>query len=201
MEKRYFRADGSVIWILLSVSLARDADGEPLYFISQLQDIDARKRAHGELERLAHHDALTGALNRRAWSIELGHAIEHAERTGEPFAVAVIDLDDFKQVNDTHGHAAGDHVLQRAVGAWRTQLRDSDRLARLGGDEFAVLFAGSAAVHVDAIVARLKHGAPHDAGCSVGVAGWVGGDDAAALMRRADEALYADKACNRGDLD
>jgi diguanylate cyclase (GGDEF)-like protein len=170
-----------------------------LYFISQLQDIDERKRAHGELERLAHHDALTGALNRRAWSIELGHAIEHAERTGEPFAVAVIDLDDFKQVNDTHGHAAGDHVLQRAVGAWRTQLRDSDRLARLGGDEFAVLFAGSAAAHVDAIVARLKHGAPHDAGCSIGVASWARGDDAGAVMRRADEALYADKACNRTD--
>jgi len=192
IEKRYFRADGSVVWALLSVSLARDENGAPLHFISQLQDIGNRKREQGELEQLAREDALTGALNRRAWDDSLERAVAAAGRTGEPFAVAVIDLNDFKQVNDTQGHAAGDRVLQEAVGAWRSQLREGDRLARLGGDEFAVLLSGRPGPD-EALVRRLKRSLPHVAGCAVGVAAWRRGDDAVTLMDRADAALYADK--------
>jgi diguanylate cyclase (GGDEF)-like protein len=192
MEKRYFRGDGTTVWILLSVSLVRDDDGEPLYFISQLQDIDERKRAFGELEHHAHHDALTGLLNRRAWDAELERAIAQGDGS---LAIVLIDLNDFKRVNDTLGHAAGDELLREAAGTWRTHLRDGDRLARLGGDEFAVLLAGAGARQVDEIVARLRRGLAHGAGAAIGVAHRRADEDAAALMRRADEALYADKAC------
>jgi PAS domain S-box-containing protein/diguanylate cyclase (GGDEF)-like protein len=194
MEKRYFRADGSIVWVLLSVSLVRDADGAPRYFISQIQDISERKRAQGELEHLAHHDALTGLPNRRAWDAELARAIACAEHSGQPLAVAVIDLNGFKEINDGHGHDAGDRLLKQAAGAWQAQLRGSDLLARVGGDEFAVLLPDCSDAQLDAIARRLKRAVPHAAGCGVGIARWNDGEAADELMRRADAALYADKA-------
>jgi diguanylate cyclase (GGDEF)-like protein/PAS domain S-box-containing protein len=193
MEKRYIRADGSVTWILLSASLVRDDAGRPRYFISQIQDIDERKRAQHELEHLADHDALTGALNRRAWDRELARAIAHAERHGRSLAIAMIDLDDFKQLNDTRGHVAGDQALVDAVRGWQGQLRAGDLLARVGGDEFAVLLPDCETPHVDTIVRRLKPSRPDAQGCSIGLAVWRPGEGAAALTRRADRALYADK--------
>ena len=198
MEKRYIRADGSQIWTLLSVSLVRDDAGRPRYFISQIQDIDERKRVQGELEHLANHDPLTGALNRRAWDRELARAIVQAERFDRPFAIALIDLDEFKQLNDTHGHDAGDRALKAATRAWQSQLRGVDLLARVGGDEFAVLLADCDRERVDAVLARLKHAGSYRPGCSTGLAVWGHGDDAATLMRRADQALYADKAADGG---
>jgi diguanylate cyclase (GGDEF)-like protein/PAS domain S-box-containing protein len=193
MEKRYFRADGSIVWILLSVALVRDDDGQPLYFISQIQDIGARKLAQGELERLAHHDALTGTLNRRAWDAELSRAIARSQQSGRPLAVALIDLNGFKQVNDAHGHDAGDVLLKQAARVWQAELRGSDRLARVGGDEFAVLLPDCSDEHLAAIALRLKRALPHGPGCGIGVAVWNDGDAPNDLMRRADAALYADK--------
>jgi diguanylate cyclase (GGDEF)-like protein/PAS domain S-box-containing protein len=196
MEKRYLRADGSVVWIQLSVSLVRGDDGEPRYFVSQIQDIDERKRAQGELERLAHRDALTGTLNRRAWDDELPRAIARAEGHDEPLAIALLDLNEFKQVNDTHGHDSGDRLLAHAAHAWQEQLRGSDLLARIGGDEFAVLLPNCAAADLASVALRLKGALSHDPGCAIGTAVWNPGDGAAELMRRADAALYTDKACS-----
>jgi PAS domain S-box-containing protein len=96
MEKRYFRADGSVLWVLLSVSLVRDDAGEPLYFVSQLQDIDERMRTHSELQRLARRDPLTGTLNRRAWDEDLGTAVGRSGKTGEAFGIVLMDVNSFK---------------------------------------------------------------------------------------------------------
>jgi diguanylate cyclase (GGDEF)-like protein/PAS domain S-box-containing protein len=198
LEKRYVRRDGTAIWVQLSVSLVRGADGAPQYFVTHIQDISARKRAHGELERLARRDALTGALNRRAWDDELAAGLDAARRTGEPLAIALLDLNGFKQLNDTSGHAAGDSVLRRTVEVWQARLRDGDRLARLGGDEFGVLLRNSGAFAAQAVADRLKQDLPHHAGCAVGVATWQFDDDADSITRRADRALYADKA-HRGD--
>ena len=194
MEKRYFRADGSIVWVLLSVSLVRDADGAPRYFISQIQDISERKRTLGELERLAHHDPVTGMPNRWTWDAELPRAIAYAAQSGQPLAVALIDLNGFKEINDSQGHDAGDRLLKDAAGAWHAQLRGSDLLARVGGDEFAVLLPDCSDKHLDAIARRLKRALPHAAGCGIGVARWMDGEAADELMRRADAALYADKA-------
>ena len=193
MEKRYFRADGTVTWALLSVSLVRDDAGRPRYFISQIQDIDERKRAQGELEHLANHDALTGALNRRAWDRELERALANAQRGDRSLAIALIDLDEFKLLNDTHGHDAGDRALAEAARGWQSQLRARDLLARVGGDEFAVLLPDCEAEHLLGIVQRLKQPRPDVPGCSIGLAVWRPGEHAADLMRRADAALYADK--------
>jgi PAS domain S-box-containing protein/diguanylate cyclase (GGDEF)-like protein len=193
MEKRYIRADGTLIWILLSVSLVRDDDGRPTYFISQIQDIDVRKRAQGELERLALRDPLTGVANRRAWDRELARGVARADATGRPLAVALIDLNDFKKVNDSRGHDAGDELLVRAARAWQAQLRAGDLLARVGGDEFAVLLPECGHYHLAAVVERLKRALVHPAGCAIGAAVWHASEEPSDLMRRADEALYHDK--------
>jgi PAS domain S-box-containing protein/diguanylate cyclase (GGDEF)-like protein len=197
MEKRYVRRDGRVTWMALSVSLVRDPDGRPLYFISQLQDIDERKRAQGELAHLAHNDALTGIPNRRAWDAELERAIERAGQSSRPLAVALLDLNEFKQVNDNHGHHEGDRALVASVRAWQAELRAGDVLARIGGDEFALLLLDCPPEHLATVAGRLKASVPHTAGCGVGIATLRAGDDAPGLMRRADDALYADKAARR----
>jgi diguanylate cyclase (GGDEF)-like protein/PAS domain S-box-containing protein len=139
MEKRYVRPDGQAIWVMLSVSLVRGIDDEPLYFISQVENINERKRVERELTRLAEHDSLTGLLNRRRFQQELERELRRARRSHGRAAILYIDIDHFKRVNDTHGHKAGDDVLQSIARRLVLRLRATDIIARLGGDEFAVL--------------------------------------------------------------
>ena len=139
MEKRYVRPDGESIWVMLSVSLVRGMDDEPLYFISQVENINERKRVERELTRLAEHDSLTGLLNRRRFQQELERERKRARRSHGRAAILYIDIDHFKRVNDTHGHKAGDDVLQSIARRLVLRLRGTDIIARLGGDEFAVL--------------------------------------------------------------
>ena len=139
MDKRYYRADGRLLWARLSVSLVRDGDDRPLYFISQIEDISERKRFEGQLQYLADHDTLTGLFNRRRFEEELERELATAERYGSRAAVLAIDLDNFKYINDSLGHSAGDDLIASVGATLLARLRRSDVLARLGGDEFAVL--------------------------------------------------------------
>ncbi len=139
VEKRYFDASGGVMSAVLSVSLVRDGDGAPLHYIAQLQDISERKRLEEHLRHLADHDPLTGLRNRRLFEHDLKLQVARSRRYGEVAALMVIDLDDFKQVNDAHGHKVGDDALTAVARALTRRLRETDLVARLGGDEFAVL--------------------------------------------------------------
>ncbi|MCW3016768.1 MAG: hypothetical protein JWO02_3860 [Solirubrobacterales bacterium] len=139
MEKRYFTASGSLIWANLSVSLVTAPDGTPEHLISHIEDITERKRLEQSLQRLADHDPLTDLWNRRRFGEELQRQVHRSKRYGEQAALLVLDLDDFKQVNDTLGHKAGDSLLRAVATAMRKRLRSTDSLGRLGGDEFAVL--------------------------------------------------------------
>jgi diguanylate cyclase (GGDEF)-like protein/PAS domain S-box-containing protein len=139
IEKRYFNAAGDTMSAILSISLVRDADGEPLHFIAQLQDISERKQLEEHLRHLADHDPLTGLRNRRLFEHDLKLQVARSQRYGELAALMVIDLDDFKQVNDRHGHNVGDETLKVVARALTRRLRETDLVARLGGDEFAVL--------------------------------------------------------------
>jgi diguanylate cyclase (GGDEF)-like protein len=149
----------------------------------------------------ASHDALTGLLNRRSYELLLDQAVSRARRYGWPFALVVLDLDDFKVVNDRYGHAAGDAAL-RAVGAeLRAALRGGDVAARLGGDEFALLVVGVENVaSLSPLLGRLKRALERavpetTVGFSVGVACFPSDtDDPDALTGLADERLYAAKA-------
>jgi diguanylate cyclase (GGDEF)-like protein/PAS domain S-box-containing protein len=144
IEKRYFDAAGETVSAIFSVSLVRDPDGAPLHFIAQLQDISERKQLEEHLRHLADHDPLTGLRNRRLFEHDLKLQVARSQRYGETAALMVIDLDDFKRVNDEYGHAAGDSALRAVARALSRRLRQTDLVARLGGDEFAVLLP-----HVD----------------------------------------------------
>jgi diguanylate cyclase (GGDEF)-like protein/PAS domain S-box-containing protein len=141
-EKRYLHVSGDVIWAAVSVTLIRDGDDRPRYFISQVQDVSERRRYERQLEYAADHDPLTGLLNRRSLERELGGHAARVRRYGATGSVLMLDLDHFKYFNDTQGHGAGDELIVRIGQALRSRLRDSDVIARLGGDEFAVLLYG-----------------------------------------------------------
>jgi diguanylate cyclase (GGDEF)-like protein len=147
----------------------------------------------GRLTEIALTDALTGLPNRRAWDKRVGQAI----RDAEPVCVAILDLDCFKAFNDDHGHQAGDRLLKETAAAWRAELRPTDTLARYGGEEFVVLLHGEDLQVARRVVDRLRAAMPRGQSCSAGVACRESGEDAAALLGRADEALYEAKRAGR----
>jgi diguanylate cyclase (GGDEF)-like protein len=158
---------------------------------------EERERLLTRLDELAHTDALSGLPNRRAWNLALAAELARAARAPRPVSVALLDLDHFKAVNDTHGHSAGDRLLRECAAAWRSRLRAGDVLARIGGDEFAVLLPDCPESEAIAIVERLNGGAQTR---SAGLATWDGREDADQLMLRADRSLYAAKAAGRDRL-
>jgi diguanylate cyclase (GGDEF)-like protein/PAS domain S-box-containing protein len=139
IEKRYFDAAGETVLGLLSMSLVRDADGVPLHYIAQLQDISERKELEREVRRLADHDPLTGLRNRRLFLHDLRLQVARSRRYGEVAGLMVVDLDGLEAVNEDYGHEAGDELLRGVSRALTRRLRQTDLLARVGGDEFAIL--------------------------------------------------------------
>jgi diguanylate cyclase (GGDEF)-like protein/PAS domain S-box-containing protein len=186
------------------VSIGETSYDEARFLVAVIRDVTARKASEEEMRRLAYHDALTGAANRALLEERLGEALARARRDHTQLALVLLDLDDFKAINDDFGHAVGDAVLvgfARRVGAI---VRETDLLARLGGDEFAVLLTGlrgsnGALTFARRLLGRLS--APLDVGgqkhrcrASVGIAIWPeDGGEAAALLQHADDALYAAK--------
>lgn len=141
MEKRYICKNESIVWILLSVSLHKNATGNPLYFIAQIQNIDAQKKAEQELIRMAYHDALTGLANRKQLEQSFIISMAYAKRHHYKIAVLFLDLDYFKQVNDTYGHDIGDLLLIETGSRLKSCIRSSDIVGRQGGDEFVIILS------------------------------------------------------------
>jgi diguanylate cyclase (GGDEF)-like protein/PAS domain S-box-containing protein len=176
--------------------------------LATLRDISERKQAEAQIHHMARYDALTGLPNRRIFMEALVQTAVRARRDGRLFAVLFLDLDHFKDVNDTLGHPAGDELLRSVAARLRGVMRESDFVARFGGDEFAVLTgdvrepadaAALATKTIEALEAPFDiHGNEIRIGTSIGIALGAAGADVEALMAHADVALYRAKAEGRG---
>ncbi len=208
-ERRYLHDDGHVVWVSVSTTLVRDAAGAPLHFLTQAQDVTERRRYEAELRHMADHDALTGLLNRRSFERELERHVDHVARYGPRGAALLIDVDLFKNVNDTLGHSAGDQLIGKVADALRERLRDGEVIARLGGDEFAVLVPDGGPDDAEAIAGDLLEairsvrisshsGRLRNVSASIGVAPFdsrrLTGED---VLVNADLAMYDAKEAGR----
>ncbi|WP_176819046.1 bifunctional diguanylate cyclase/phosphodiesterase [Quadrisphaera sp. DSM 44207] len=146
----------------------------------------------------AEQDPLTGLVNRRGLERRLQEAIAHAERGGPGLAVALVDLDRFKSVNDAEGHGAGDRLLRSVGRGWAGCVPPGAVLGRWGGDEFALLLSGGTGAEAARVVDELRAQLPPGRTCSAGTAEWEAGDSASLLTARADAALYQVKRTGRG---
>lgn len=212
MEKRYFRKGGEIIWILLSVATVRGNDGEIRYFIAQIQDISERRRMMEKLKDQANLDYLTGLYNRRHF-IERGtQELARAMRYAKPLSLLMLDIDEFKQINDTRGHRTGDLVLRHLSRLLGETLRSADFCGRLGGEEFAVLLPETGSAAATEIAERLRagiaasavvpeEGPPVRYTVSIGVTTLSEGDsNIDTLLGQADQRLYQAKRGGRNRI-
>jgi len=207
--KRYLRKDGRVVVVEVLRSSARDDTGKTLYYVISERDITEERALNAQLSHQALHDPLTGLANRALFQDRLAQAHARAARFGGLGAVFLLDLDDFKGVNDVHGHLIGDQLLVAVAQRLRQVLRVSDTLGRFGGDEFLYLSEAMASPDEAAEVARRLlgvfvepfqiAGTQIEQQASVGVVVWDGTrEDAAELIRDADVALYEAKSQGKG---
>ena len=166
------------------------------------------RQYNARLQEMASHDPLTQVLNARAYYAACEQQITQSQRSGQPFSVLFVDLDHFKAINDTHGHAAGDEVLRVVARTLGEQLRRSDLLGRIGGEEFSVFLPDTPLAGALQVAENLRHAvqqcqprvstATLSITASIGVASRNGGQQSMqAIQQRADEAMYAAKKAGR----
>ncbi len=214
------RKDQGMFWNEVRLAPVRDIGGRATHFVFTMTDITKARDAEEKLERLASHDVLTGLPNRRMLMDRMGQALALAERGNLVMAVAFIDLDRLKFVNDNLGHEAGDELLKAAASRMQASVRKCDTVARLGGDEFVLISlhkqeADSDALartcrHVGAMLAKLQKvlaeplmlgKEPFSATCSIGVSIYPQhGSSADLLLKHADTAMYLAKKGGRNRI-
>jgi histidine ammonia-lyase len=222
LQYRLIHADGTPRWVAEHGQAVLDEHGDRQWLDGVILDISEHKRAeeareHAEAQlreqadvnrHQALHDSLTGLPNRRRFNDLMDQAVVHSRLTGDPFALLLLDLDGFKEINDTLGHASGDRLLQEIASRLGSHVRGRDSAARLGGDEFAVLMPGASGETATATAERIRLAilqpfALDELSVQVTVSIGIGvfplhGDDSIALMRAADAAMYVAKDSNAG---
>lgn len=212
-EKRFEHADGHRTWGLMTVAPANDRSGAMQgMLIVQIQDVSERKHFVGQLEFFADHDPLTSLYNQRRFRIDVDRQLAYSRRHGGNGAVLMLDLDQFKMINDQYGHAAGDAVIIAVASALKVVSRETDLVARLGGDEFAILLPettlSDAETHAAKVLQAIRGVCVEGAGtgikvaASCGVAGFQADDGQCAddLLINADLALFQAKESGRGQV-
>ena len=203
-RRRYLAVDASPIY---------GNHGELVAVVETLRDMTDEKRAHVELERLATRDGLTGLANRRCFDDTIHAEWQRAQRQQQPLSLLMVDVDNFKQYNDSHGHMKGDDCLRRVAGAVASEMRSNDLVARYGGEEFAVILPNQSLKGAAIVAERIRHRVerlrlPSDhAGTpcvtvSIGAATALPGvgTELAQLIHTADSALYRAKHLGRNRI-
>ncbi|MDP2267627.1 MAG: diguanylate cyclase, partial [Deltaproteobacteria bacterium] len=207
---RNYRKDGSLFWNELLIAPVRDESGKVTHFVGIQNDITERKRYESQLEHQANYDTLTELPNRNLSQDRLGQALSYARRHGRDLAVMFIDLDQFKNINDSLGHNIGDLLLKQVSARLAGCVREGDTVARQGGDEFVVILADVAAeVDVTAVTRKILRAMAdpyaiesHElyVTCSIGIALFPkDGEDSQTLLKNADTALYRAKDLGRNN--
>ena len=204
-RNRYIRKDGRIVHILWAAFWSEDVGAR----IGVARDITALTQAEEELRFLAHHDPLTALTNRSLFNDRLDSALCNARRQNSTLALLFLDINDFKGINDVHGHVAGDRVLCTIARRLETCVRETDTVARMGGDEFTVLLTDlhsedAVAEKVQQILAIMaaplgpEFGPVKMPSCSIGVARYpADGEDADTLLSYADGDMYRVKKLHR----
>ena len=204
-EYRIVTADGQVRWLSDKCFINRQGEpGQPLIIVGIAEDITEKKHLETELQRLATTDELTESSNRRHFFECANHEFERARTQGTPLSFLMLDIDDFKTVNDTYGHQEGDNVLQRIAECGRAALRRGDVFGRIGGEEFAAVFPGCEPGVAMQVAERLQReiqqlSFSHDSRTftitiSQGLTSLLPEDDSVdSLFSRADAAMYEAK--------
>jgi len=202
LEKRYFHKDGHVIWMLLSVSLLKDSNNIPVHFIFHILDITEYKKAQQQISEYAYQDALTNLPNRRLLQDRLKHALMHAKRYKRRMGIMFLDIDYFKAINDTYGHAFGDELIKTVADRLSLCVRSSDTVCRLGGDEFVIVISEinnetDAAVIAEKILQSVskpivieEHEAQVTMSIGIVIYDADADDTTDSLMKKADQSLY-----------
>jgi len=208
IEKRYIRKDKKITWILLTATIVRNEEGKPLYYLSQIQDINKQKAEQQHLSYQANYDSLTGLINRNQLEKTVANMIT-SDHPSNHFSVFFLDLDHFKEINDSNGHDFGDKILHEVGGRLqKILLRKSDVAAGFGGDEFVLILIGmrdksSAALFAKKIIAKLIEpiiidNQIYSLNTSIGIAFYPeNGLNYRTLLKNADFALYDAKAKGR----
>jgi diguanylate cyclase (GGDEF)-like protein len=203
------RKTGEVYAEMQTISAVRDANGVAHHYVSLFSDITASKEHEQQLEHIAHFDALTNLPNRVLLADRLQQAMAQSQRRNLAVAVAYLDLDGFKAVNDRHGHSVGDQLLIALSARMKQALRECDTLSRIGGDEFVAVLADLGNVEdclplvqrlLDAAAQVVPVGALNlQVSASLGVTFYPQRDDVGAdqLLRQADQAMYQAKLSGR----
>jgi len=214
-EYRLIARDGRVVWVIDDEAvISRDADGRPSVVQGILVDISDRKDLEDQLRHQALHDPLTGLPNRVLFVDRVSHALVRRGADDRAIAVLFVDLDDFKGINDSQGHAAGDELLRLAAARLSGVLRAEDTACRLGGDEFAFLLEDAQGTHAEDVAARILaalaipfelrgHSATLSASIGIAIRAGLGdviipAHSADELLRDADTAMYAAKSLGKG---
>ena len=210
-ELEELRKDGSTVWAEVSISGMCNAAGEFISLLGVARDISERKQTEERLRQMAQHDLLTGLPNRALYSDRLQQALADGRRHGQRLALMFLDLDKFKSINDTQGHAVGDLVLREAALRMQDCVRESDTVARIGGDEFVVLLRSVDSAQNALQVAeklRLALAQPiHLAGQTLAISASIGialypehGSNEIELSKIADVAMYQAKNNGRDNV-
>lgn len=205
------RKDGSLFSVVQNVTPLYNHQGELTHFLAVQQDVSEKKELEREIQYLAYHDVLTGLPNRVLFQDRMQQAIGQAKRDKTKFALLFIDLDGFKDVNDMHGHAAGDKLLQIVADRLRACVREGDTVARLAGDEFTVLLRGVSEVKgLERVTRKILKGVsqPYNLGeysatvtASIGISLYPDHDTGVEkLLVYADEAMYRAKQAGKNNF-
>lgn len=209
-EQQCFKKDGDIVWIIATLFLIEDASSKPAYFIIQVQNITTQKTAEEKLRHMAYHDPLTGLANRNKLEQFINHMLASAKRHQHSFSLFYLDLDRFKNINDTIGHEAGDLILQIVAERLKSAIRGTDIVARLGGDEFVLVITDVKKTESLALIAQkildnvlkvmIVKGQEIYITTSIGISLYPhDGQNMDKLMKNADLALYRAKEHGRNN--